>query len=670
MKDVAKILLKILLWILIIFLLLSLIGTSVSALAKKFNWNLGSLFGINSVPVDNLQNDMGSQLFGGYTIEQVEKLREDVNAPICDDIFEDFILQDLGNYVVAYRPTKNVSNENVCYNALFVKTDKGLIWDGAIGISAKCHPNWFTGNFDETKIEFTLSNDIVSYIKKGKTKENIVTFSDFNQTFATDFGNTNPIALAIVFNKNTNKLQNATRKYLLNNVVIPYFFNLGGSQLYSDLEDLTDEEKDFKAIALLNSYVTHLYQQSNELKENETKLVSLNDYFVKPIPTNLIENYPVPANKKADYGNKDFYLAYNCNIIANCRYFVEETNIKRDDDKIVKNTDEIPVTKVPEVVTNYSKLLVKLNNQNNSDLINLNIADTPVTISFGAKSVVFDSLEDLQSGLSVALESNKLTYYTIYSNALVFNSYSGSFTTSNNQVLTLDYSYQYSYVNTSIKIIPVSNTQSGVYDLSQYPVKIVLTGKNNEGTFQFVFDNNSKVNTQISMLVKKGNYTYSVLSSQLIFGSTNGDIIVSENSRSFTFSFAVETHPNDLWFNVSIAESVVSSTTDFTLKGDVDSVEILSSKLNDSAFKIEIKVFDKDGYIVKTFNHSHISGSASCNDSFNSNGVLNVGSEYTIQMLYLSSKNPDTSYVSDIVNFTYKTNTCFTITYQCGIYGV
>lgn len=684
--DTLKRIGKFVFWLVIILVGISLLFTGVGTLAEKFNWKIGNK---TEVKVDNLENGMSEGVFGDYTYDEVNKVQNDVDAPIYPDIMQQFIVQDLGNYVVIYRESKDNNGNTIYPNLLFAKTANGLVWDGAIGINCTVDTNWWSGKQNLDNPDFTLSNKIEVYefedsnwyggalaglsfglysINNQFDNSNIVTFSDFQVDFCSDFYNMSSFAFGIKsFNKEerVNRLYNSTRYYLVNNVVIPYFFELmEGAQMFVDKSNLDTTQYDVYTLGRLNAYCTYLYQYSKSLQIDEYKLLSLNNYFLKPIPTDEISNYPVPENKQGDYNGKKYYLAYNCDIFAKTYFIKQPTNIKRDVEKVEKTTTEIYIEKPITVNKAYSTLTVSLNNKQNSNLTHLNLTNNPVTIDFGDKKLTFNTIESLSKSQTIVLEKNKTYSYKINSNELVFDNYSGSFKlTENAQSLNFDYSYLYGYVSVGIGLNPITSTTTGAYDLSKNPVKIVLVGTNGEGTYEYTFDDNSQVLKQTNQLLKKGTYTYSILSDILIFSSNTGEMTVTNDMREFWFNFAVPGYVGE--FN--IVTSVVSeSNNDFgTYVFSVSiSDEVLSkiSTVLDDSYELRVFIIDENNLVVDSF----VTEDEGMFDGYTQvgNSYFIENKKYKIQHVFVSTTKSELFLVLPITEFTYTTDNHIIIDYD------
>lgn len=582
MKEIAKILGKVLLWVVICSVLLSLIISGIGKIKDALGLDWSGEEPYISKPIEN---GMGNLLFGDLTPEQVETLRKDENAPTCDDIFEEFKFVDVGKYVIVYRKTTDYAGNTITPNALFVKSDKGLIWDGVIGLNASLKPNWFTGVHDFSKIEFVQQDFYTLYrstfekvagalagVFFGKTvlqdKDNAITFTNFNANFCSNFYICNGFtALFKNWGNAEEELKDVTKAYILKNVLSPYFFDLDGASIYGnkDISNLSDEEKDDVGIARLQSYIDFLYNQAKDLKENESKYISLNHYFVKPIHEDLRKYYPISEENKSLYGDLEYYPAYKCNVIANCSFEkAEDLGIKRDDKKIDEYVNQTPVSPQPPVVEIVSKLNLTLTNKDNADLSAVDLKAYPVKITIGENKVVYDSLDKLTK--EIALKPNVQYQYTIDSDVLLFDSYSGSFMlTEKHQSMAIPFTYKNGYVPVTVEIMSLSSVSSNDFDLSKTPVKIILNEVDGDGIYQFIYSNNNELLQEKMLLVAEGNYTYTIESEKLLFTSTSGNLTIDKLNRHFTFSYSVkvvEDYPFE--FNATFESK---QSTDYATRG-------------------------------------------------------------------------------------------------------
>lgn len=692
-----------------IFILFNFATTAIANAFPSFNFGFAE-----PVPQDGLADNVKIKSNGGLTPAELETMKEDDDTPYGDDIFRNFVVRETEKYVVIYRKGIN-ANTFIYPNLSFVKTNNGLVWDGAWHFMADISTNWWNGSHDWNNAKYLMAmaeaggayslNDThwalkalawIPLVGTGtagvalaagaadwfNSSENIVTFSDFNTNFAPNFWNMNGVAKLIVQNNERNTLFNNTNKFLSQEIMYRYFFEMADIQnidnatidekVYDTVQmrmgtGTTTAEQQKKSISIFNSLATHLWQHSKTNdKTSQTKNVDISNYFNVYIAENKQSNYPISASKQAQYNGREFYSIYQSKVIANVSYSYDTTKVKRDDKKINDyiRDEKITVDPVVTTVPATSQLHLKLVNSNNSNLSQFNISNLPVTINLnGLKPVIFKTQGDLLNGKSIAVPTGTLVDYEIVSNGLVFNTYTGSIAVNSaNASYDFDYTYQHNYSLVAINLHQITGTTGSNINLVNYPIRIILTGNNNEGTYQFMFDRNDKLNSTLTQFVKQGTYTFSVLSEQLIFSQTTGIIVVSPSERLFTFNYSVNTYQNDLRFDVVVTTNTISpGARNILLNGSITSVQTLATKLNGYAFYVQVKIFDEQGYILADLNHSHTSNVA-CSDSWNTS-ALTHGTQYTAQLLYISVANPDISYASGVVNFVYMHNTSFTFTY-------
>ena len=333
------------------------------------------------------------------------------------------------------------------------------------------------------------------------------------------------------------------------------------------------------------------------------------------------------------------------------------------DEGVIKVVIRPPI-EPPTIIKEYSKLNIKLKNKDDSDISLLDIKTNPVNIKIADEIVSISSNLELSNGKTIVLEKGKSYFYEIESGALTFNSYSGNIVLDKTeQTVYFEYTYSHGFTYTTISLMPITATDSSGIDLSANPVRIVFTGLNGEGTYQFVFDSNDKLTSEIGQFLKTGEYSYSVLSEQLIFSSTSGNQKVDANNRKFAFTYSINTYQNDLKFTVVVEEQTNSTAHDLRISATQETTILLGQKIGQTSYSVVVKIFDKDGYILKTLNHLH--GVGGCSDSWSSNGVLKDGETYTGQLLYQNTDDLTKSYVSGTFTFTYQSGTVYTFVYAC-----
>lgn len=672
-----KIIGQTLLWVIAITIIVNVLGFVVGLFNPSSWWP----FQIQAIEQVSLDNGLKGKTNGGFTFEELEKFREDEQLPYYDDVFKDFYVKETEDYVVLFRKvekevtlplTNIVTKLNTYPNLSFIKTSNGLIWDGAWGIKTDVPVNWATGVHDFSKAETTLnvgmnsygtsdSFDLGSFIPFSSFRtnyyENIVTFSDFRTSFAPDYWDS--AFWNSWFKENeTNKLYNYIHTYLYENVIDKYFLDITDLLPEAQIEFFTGVENVNNSALILgkiNSFATYLWNNSKtEDKIDNNSLLDISDYYINIIPEDLQENYPIPQEKLAEYGDVEFYPTYISKIFANVQYSYDSVTIIRNNEEAQEKVKYYSVEPTPEVTTEYAQLQVTLNNAENSNLSDLDLSVNPVIITFGDKTLKFNDKTKLTK--SIALEMNIELFYTIDSSNLIFDVYSGTITLENkNSTKTFDFEYTSGFIPTSISLTAISSSGQEYINLADFPVTIVFTGNDGEGTYEFVFDNNSKLNIDITKYVKIGSYTYSILSEQLIFGSTSGNIEITSTERRFIFTYAVDTMVGTT-LNLDLEYSTRDLNPDYLWSDIVFSIvnqSIVFSQIGGN-FDMVLKIYDLEDYeLINRSYEMNIENYVSSGLAIVSNGVLINGQNYVAQMLIISVEDSSIFYVSNLVEFTF-----------------
>lgn len=690
MKDVAKTSLKILLWILVIVYLLFLI----SSIFNKIGINLSSLFNHEIVEETPLQNGLKALTNGGLTPQEFEKQRHDENAPYSGDEVKNFYIRETDKYVIFYRQA-DLNGSTIYPNISFVKTDKGLIWDGAWGVKVKLHTNWLTGyrDFNNPTWElnlmnnnFTYSKSILSfwkmfYLTAPNVEENIVTFSDFNENFCIDFYECNGFALMFQNRQNEiNRLQNITHEYLLKNILIPYF------EMLDENIEFEMGNNDSETLSKLNACFTYLWNNSKteDFTEKET-IVDVSKYYGKIIPEEERTKYPIPEDKQEEYGNKKYYSAYYCKIYADCYYsYHSDVKVDRDNNKIKDYVKDYGVDEVPENQTkNYSQLIIKFKNKDNSDLIGLDLKESPVKFNINGITLIFDNLKDLENGKSIVVDSGSILAYTINSDGLVFDSYSGTLTANHSKVETyFKYSYMSGYVAVSITLQPLASFDYSNLDLTKKPyIMSFYPNDDLSASIRFVFDSNSKLNETITQYMKVGSYGLFVTGHDNIrvdFSSVSDGVIVTPENRKFVFTYYLENHSGKLVPDVFVSKmqnengEYVKTTTpnDIRYSCSLNNIDLTSVKTRypnvteNDVLKIRVKFYDLSGYVVGEMLDEHnITNESKCK-KLESNFYENLKNDATYRcQLFVMAPDNSGYFVSEVFEFIYDSSYVYNVSF-------
>ena len=315
----------------------------------------------------------------------------------------------------------------------------------------------------------------------------------------------------------------------------------------------------------------------------------------------------------------------------------------------------------------FSKLTINFVDTKNSDFTNFNLMQAPVKITLTcnedaslSKTIVIDSLDKLNKGVDVLLTRNTSWEYYIESNSLIFEEFRGTFTIkSNSNHISFNYYYLNNYTIASVGLNPIGTIDTSKIDLFENPVKVILSNDNN--TYQFVFSDNSDLTTQKYMLVELGEYTYTILSKQLLFTKVTGKLTITTTDKNMLFNYALGSD-DEISFKITVASNGTSNKC-FTLYSASSNVDIVRKYLTSSkVYIVTCVIYDQDGKLMETFTHTHQS-TGTCGDTWYASN-LTAGTQYTLQLRFADRDDSTITYLSDIAVFTYSDNTTFKVTYD------
>lgn len=611
--------------------------------------------------IDTIQNKW-QNTNGGFTFDQIKKTQEDDIAPTADDQILQFECCDLGPYV-AFGYNSGETYQNI----LFYKSPNGLIVDGMINMSATIgHKYKFLAYWYYNLSSFEW-HDIRPYDEFLKTANawDVVKYISLSSQDASSFCNKYSDVFVHEWDKaNAYAMQQAV--ILTGNNAVTNFIKFGDVELIGSANT---------GYAKINSFYNYLYQQIQGTQYGSTKLIDANSALCLPIPQSEQEKYPIPESKKSEYGDKEFYGVYKCNIAVELKRLqssiTAKTTIKNEEffedlNNDDRYKDKVKVEKVESTAT-YSKLNLTFKDTGNSDLTNLNLLISPVTITFTntetntTKKVVVDSLDKLQNGVSVLLDKGVNVKYEVRGNGLVFENHDGTFKlTDDSNALTLNYYFVANNVVVSVGLNPIGTIDMSQIDLSSNPVKIII--KNSKNSYAFTFDDNSKINNKQSQLVELGEYEYAILSNSLVFASNSGKLNITTTDCEFLFNYTQQSSSD-----VSLCLSVKTKTLDaavnnnFSCHFDDLAYLTIKEKFNSSGYNLYLYFYDNEGRLCSS--SKKINASCSQNTYFNvgTTGSLSSGQpphvddrsvDYLVQ-IKITSNFSDYVFMSDVVTLTY-----------------
>ena len=430
----------------IVYVIIFLIFTISGGLLQKSFFTLNA----SAIPtpqeqieeLDTTVKDNWKNTNGGFTFEQIKKVQTDDEGPTYDDQIINLKCHDFGSYVVF-----SYKDGQVYQNAVFYKSSNGLILDGIINMHAQMKGiKWFYA-YDLNSFKWVdHRNEDVSY----KITQNWIVWQKHDNLLSVSRQQTDFLEWNYTFRTNKDKMAN----YVMQNVSNLTAQNATANFIkFKDVELIGTADK---GLVKINSFYNYLYEQIKGENYNSIKLIDSTNCLCLPIPSALQKQFPISPAKKPDYNNADYYGVYRCNIAVNLSYVQGNKQVnsttKNEDyvDTIKKDDKTKDKVTVEEVKSNYSfsKLNVNFLDTKNSDLSKINLSTKPVEIRFTcdslklSKTVIIDSVEKLNNGITVLLNKNATWSYYINSEALIFENFRGSFTVKSDAT-SLSFSYYY-----------------------------------------------------------------------------------------------------------------------------------------------------------------------------------------------------------------------------------
>lgn len=609
---------------------------------------------------------------GGFTINQISKTQKDSDAPTLDDEIFSLHIQDYGSYVCFYY----LDDSTLYQNAVFLKTEKGLVYDGML--MTTCHYDDTIANiwWSIATIWGSMTNRVylLDSLKWNVNKNQVPYYYDYNlatvssgdscqfctsglDTWAWNHNNTQQARARIMS-------QLSSGDGIIANNINSYFTKFNNIELIGTKENATKS---------INTFYNYLWEQMQGIGSSGTKNINITDLTCYPIPTELQSNYPIPDSKKADYDNANYYGVYKVNTFVTLSLEQGNKTISKNKnaDKYVeenKDSGRFDSSTITNKSAEYTNVDISLN-LIDGDITNVDLSINPVTIKFTCngldleKTIIYNTKNKLNSLNNILLVSKYKWDYEISSNALIFEQNKGSFEpVSINGTLELNYSYYDNHIIAEIGLFPIQTIDESLIDLAKNPVKIILT--NGTATHQFIFNDNSLLHKSIGQLVALGKYNYTILSDQLIFASVSGEIEITTTQTSFLFNYAQTVDVGNLIFSINVT---VSNGSGIHLNAPSSVVDIIRENLSatNKTYLVKLYFFDKDGNIVEIKTHTH-GGVGGCTDNWNIQNLIN-GNEYDCQIRFVDSVDDNLTYISDNYHFTYDNTKSYTFNYTAKV---
>ena len=649
------------LWIPIsILIVLVICAISYFLVGKLQNYNQLILGDAQSDIIDDLKDELNKYANGGLTQEEIDQQVSDDSTPRAEDQIIQMNVQEFKEGVLFYYTFRD-SNGNVLYpNLFFRKVNNALCVDGIFNTTFSCKKQGFLGlaERDLSKGSFTINfNKIPNYeYDRWNDSNNIASLSDNNIYCWENYGHSR---LTWTPSEKQYRTFGSMLSSKIAEIYRDYFAHLG------NLSMIDAPEGNAEVFKSLNTLYTYLYNScKNENHKAQTKIVNISNLMVYYIPDNEKTNYPIPEDKQAEYGDKEYYDLFVCEKYAECNYSYNNTKIKSSDlsDEYKNNHEYNEVQPSP---IEYANLTIQFVNGNNANLGGINFAENPITITFNdntqTKTITFTKQSDILYGKSLVLESNKSYAYSIVSNVLMFENMSGSFEIKNsNNILKLTFQYIPNSVVLTVGLNLIGSVDYNQLDLTQHPVVINLNNDNH--TYTFTFDTNKSIETYKSQIVSLGTYNYTILSDQLVFATTSGTIEITTENRVMLFNCGF----------VGVNEGFDIKVTSEEVSGQVPSDKFnllfnntIFESLNTENYYLSVYIYDNEGQIL---DHDFtnigieklISGQVTNVGHIASKDSFSKGQCYTVQVA-IRSISDNLVYYSKPYEFIFKGNCNITI---------
>ena len=308
---------------------------------------------------------------------------------------------------------------------------------------------------------------------------------------------------------------------------IMYSIRANYFQVFGDISMLISEDSPNKS---MNSCFNSIYNAISKIDSSTT--INVTDLFYH-------------AQKVSDK-----YELLNSQCFLNVEYVNHKNQNAFKTDSVNEDGKNITDTTILEEVkdlTTATKLTIKLVNKNNTSLKGFDISKSPVTIkltnSNNTYTFLFDTMTKLNTSVIKGVQPGD---YDVEIISNVLDCGNASKITVKNTALTVELPYTYTagVVNVSVKLMPLSNFSDFIGDsiMSNSPVNVCFYNSNGVGSYDFIFDSLSDLNSSVSRNLPIGQYSYTIYSSYLVFTPTTGTVTVDVNHTNFVFDYDTQTH--------------------------------------------------------------------------------------------------------------------------------
>lgn len=641
-------------------------------ITNKFgnNSNINSNFPTNqehSLKLNTTVKENWGNTNGGFTFNQIESAKEDDSCPKANDIVINLSIQDYGDYVCFYY------NDGELYqNAVFLKTENGLVYDGMLNYSAtfNVYNAWWAFGWPVVEPETFKWISELAKIPYYNIQPTSISGSSFNYNNLVSIS-ANDVDFVIEDIKNKGGWPAFTK--MINwseavNVALSNAELLTGTNITKNFTKLNSAEligTKENSIVQINTFYNYLWEQMKDVGTTGRKIVDVSNLLCLPIPEALQSKYPVSESFKALYPDVDYYGIYNCNIAVNCDITPGNTPIVKtaNADQYLEDNIDSPTIKVEtaEKGNNYSIVNIEFKNKNNSDLTTLDLSISPVKIliyndKIGySKTITINNSNLLEVATQILLQQETKFNYSITSSNLLFDSYEGTFNieSANSYTHIIDFDYLENKVVASVGLNAIGSIDKSQIDLELNPVTITLTKGNN--SYEFIFDNS--VDTTIQQVLETGEYSYTITSKQLLFASSSGKLIITPADNIILFNYAISLQSNVIC--TLVENSTIEANKISFGCNSWDDVNNIKALVGSSNFDIVCNIYDDYGAIEYSYKQS-INNENKVLQDIN----LTNNKNYLLQII-VQSQDGQKAYATNFVSFTYNSNLGIEIAISC-----
>lgn len=525
---------------------------------------------------------------GGLTREEFDKEQSDPNCPTLDDVYDDLHIIDTDSLVCFYREIQT-ENKTIYPNILFIKTDNGLIYNGATNmVGTSVHYAFgitsfsVYQNFDKVP-ELKYDNKFLSGFYS-KSATGICLFDSGNYNFIRLTGNQFFMGSLVSKLWSNSNAMNSTRDYINKEIVNKYFL-----KFYNDnVEIFMQSEKTISAD--FNAFYNYVYQSA--LKYDYGKY---NQGVCSVDVSAPLTIYPIPEEEQSKYpmSNGDNFHCYKVKTYLNCHY--EKLDFENPIEVPEDNIEDEPIADCFEEPKAYSTLNITLKTDSNysKDYLKIVVKNSPVVITFTdskgnlAKTVTINenNFDFPYTKLSCALDNGKYTY-KIVSNDLAFSSNTGSITIDGSSSVVFNYSYS---DTTKVSVSLKASNSDFDYSTLKFDSPIILNFKSDKKTYSFSFKSLADLMGKQVQNLTRGSYIVSLITNNSIY-MNDVDVIVSATNNVFEFSFTDS--PTDLSYEFKFEEGEPSAGTKYHWLSIFS--DVLVDRFNGEKFELRINIINNN----------------------------------------------------------------------------